>query len=137
MQRPWETMLSYMGHHPRWFENFSRRMPSSEHMREYRAALPDDWHTWRRGYWIIAEPPGAPVVGQGWKLHVSSTSRNSTETLRRALPVMRDAGVRFKFLMDPPAVGEANGKSFPAHRVGSSSPSTRTTTRSSAPSRQR
>ena len=118
MQRPWETMLSYMSHHPRWFENFSRRMPSSEHMREYRSALPDDWHTWRRGYWIIAEPPGAPVVGQGWKLHVSSTSRNSTETLRRALPVMRDAGVRFKFLMDPPAVGEANGKSFPRASSG-------------------
>ncbi|MEV6484774.1 class III lanthionine synthetase LanKC [Streptomyces sp. NPDC051576] len=107
-----------MSHHPRWFENFSRRAPSSEHMREFRAVLPDDWHTWRRGYWIIAEPPGAPVADQGWKLHVSSTSRNSSETLRRSLPVMRDAGVRFKFLMDPSAVGEANGKSFPRASSG-------------------
>ena len=118
MQLPWENVLSYMNHDPRWFEDFSRRAPSGEHLREYQAVVPDAWRTWRRGYWVIAEPPGAAVVGEGWKLHVSATSRTSAETLRRSLPVLRDAGVRFKFLMDPLAVREANGKSFPRASSG-------------------
>ncbi|MFI6339014.1 class III lanthionine synthetase LanKC [Streptomyces sp. NPDC050535] len=118
MQLPWEIVLSYMSHHPRWFEDFGRRAPSSEHLRAYQAAVPDGWRTWRRGYWIIVEPPDAPVVGEGWKLHVSATSRTSAETLQRSLPVMRDAGVRFKFLMDPLAVREANGKTFPRASSG-------------------
>ena len=118
MQLPWENVLSYMNHDPRWFEDFTRRAPSSEHLREYQAVVPDAWRTWRRGYWVIAEPPDAPVVGQGWKLHVSATSRTGAETLRRSLPVLRDAGVRFKFLMDPMAVREANGKSFPRASSG-------------------
>ncbi|MEW1771950.1 class III lanthionine synthetase LanKC [Streptomyces sp. NPDC086777] len=118
MQLPWENVLSYMNHDPRWFEDFGRRAPGSEHLSVYWAAVPGDWRTWRRGYWLIAEPPAAPVTGEGWKLHVSATSRTSTETLRRALPVLRDAGVRFKFLMDPLAVREANGKSFPRASSG-------------------
>ena len=118
MQLPWETVQIYMSHHPRWFEDFGRRAPTSEHLHDYQAALPDSWHTWRRGYWIIVEPPGAPVVGQGWKLHLSATSRTSAETLRRSLPVLREAGVRFKFMMDPLAVREANGKSFPRASSG-------------------
>ncbi|MEV5953913.1 class III lanthionine synthetase LanKC [Streptomyces sp. NPDC051987] len=118
MQLPWENVLSYMNHDPRWFEDFGRREPGSEHLSIYRATVPGSWRTWRRGYWMIAEPPDAPVVGEGWKLHVAATSRTSAETLRRSLPVLRDAGVRFKFLMDPLAVREANGKSFPRASSG-------------------
>jgi hypothetical protein len=118
MQVSWETVVSYMMHHPRWFEDFTQRAPAAEHFREYRAVMPGDWQLSRRGHWIIAEPPDVPMPGQGWKLHVSATSRNSAEVLRVALPVLRDAGVRFKFLMDPAAVQEANGKSFPRGSSG-------------------
>ncbi|SEG54137.1 Protein kinase domain-containing protein [Actinacidiphila yanglinensis] len=112
MQMPWEVVLPYLAHHPRWFENVTRRQPGSAHLREYRAAMPGDWRLRRHGYWLIADPPGMPEIGQGWKLHVSATSRTSAETLRRCLPVLREAGVRFKFLMDPAAVNEANGKTY-------------------------
>lgn len=112
MQLPWETMLRYLPYHPRWFEDISRRQPDSTHLVEYRAAMPGSWRLRRHGYWLVADPPGEPELGQGWKLHVSATSRTSADTLRLALPVLRDAGVRFKFLIDPTAVRELNGKSF-------------------------
>jgi serine/threonine protein kinase len=112
MQLPWETVLSYLPHNPRWFEDFSRRAPGSAHLSAYHEAIPGDWKLTRRGYWMIAERPGTPIVGQGWKLHVSATSKTGADTLRAVLPVLLEAGVRFKFLMDPKALREANGKSY-------------------------
>jgi tRNA A-37 threonylcarbamoyl transferase component Bud32 len=74
--------------------------------------MPGDWSLRRNGYWMIATPPDDTMPEQGWKLHVTATSRTGAATLRQALPVLRDAGVRFKFLMDPAALLEFNGKSF-------------------------
>ncbi|MFJ9350013.1 class III lanthionine synthetase LanKC [Streptomyces sp. NPDC101237] len=118
MQLEWEIIQTYMTHHPRWFEDFERRAPSGEHLREYRAAMPPSWRLWRRGYWLLTAPPQVPAVAQGWKLHVSATSENSAEVLRAALPLLRDAAVHFKFLMDPAAMLESNGKSFPRGSSG-------------------
>ncbi|MFE9681315.1 class III lanthionine synthetase LanKC [Streptomyces sp. NPDC006285] len=112
MQLPWNTMLRYLRYDPRWFEDPVRRQPGSAHLTEFRAAMPGSWGLRRHGHWFVADPPGAPELGQGWKLHVSATSRTSAETLRRSLPVLRDAGVRFKFLIDPTEVRELNSKSF-------------------------
>ena len=91
-----------------------------------------DWKLTRRGYWMIAERPGTPIVGQGWKLHVSATSKTGADTLRAALPVLLEAGVRFKFLMDPKALREANGKSYSRGSSGkfASKPSSATCTSS-------
>ncbi len=46
--------------------------------------------------WIKVEPAGASVPAQGWKLHVSANVPGATEVLRRALPVLLDAGATFK-----------------------------------------
>jgi serine/threonine protein kinase len=113
----WETTLGYLTHDPRWYEDISRRQPDSTHLAEYRAVMPGSWGIRRHSYWLIADPPGAPELGQGWKLHISATSRTSVDVLRRCLPVLRDAGVRFKFLIDTAAVRELNSKSF--HRSAS------------------
>lgn len=112
MQLPWEVMLRYLSDHPRWFEDISRRQPGSAHLTVFRETAPVSWRLRRMGHWFVAGPPDAPELDQGWKLHVSATSRTSADTLRRCLPVLREAGVRFKFLIDPAAVREFNGKSF-------------------------
>lgn len=112
MQLTWETMLRYLAYHPRWYEGVNRRQPDSGYLAEYRAQMPSSWRLRRHSYWLVADPPGAAELGQGWKLHVSATSRTSVDTLRRCLPVLRDAGVRFKFLIDTTAMREFNGKSF-------------------------
>ncbi|MGP4110372.1 class III lanthionine synthetase LanKC [Streptomyces sp. 4N509B] len=118
MQVEWATVQAYMAHHPRWFENYERRPPSQEHLLVYRSVIPGAWRLSRRGYWLISEPPRVPPVAQGWKLHVSATSATTTATLRAALPVLRDARVHFKFLMDPAAMRETNGKLFPRGASG-------------------
>lgn len=108
----WETTVFYLSHHPRWFESPLRRVPDDRHLTVHRELVPDDWTVWRRGYWLICEPPGHDPTPQGWKLHVSATSHTSADVLRRVLPVLRDAGARFKYLMDPAAVRESNSKTF-------------------------
>lgn len=118
MPAQWETMLFYLQNHPRWFEDSRRRAVGSQHLCVFRAAMPADWRLWRRGSWLIAEPPGGEPTAQGWKLHVCATSHNSVAVLERALPILRDAQVRFKFLADPDVVRIGNGKSFPRTASG-------------------
>lgn len=118
MQMDWATVQAYMAHHPRWFENYERRQPDQEHLLVHRSVLPGTWRISRRGYWIICAPPEVPAVAQGWKLHVSATSATSTDTLRAALPVLRDAQVHFKYLMDAAAMRENNGKLMPRGASG-------------------
>ncbi|HTJ72573.1 MAG TPA: class III lanthionine synthetase LanKC [Actinospica sp.] len=112
MQLPWDAIVAKLSNHPRWYEDVNRRRPDTGHLAEYRAAMPGDWGLRRYGYWLIADPPGVPELAQGWKLHVSATSRTSAETLRRALPVLRDADVRFKFLIDTTTMREFNSSTF-------------------------
>lgn len=118
VQMDWETVQAYLSHHPRWFEDFGRRRAASAHLRTYRELAPAAWRLTRRGYWLMAAPPDVPSVAQGWKLHVSASSATSEATLRAALPVLREARVHFKFLLDPAAVRECNGKSFPRGSSG-------------------
>jgi hypothetical protein len=112
MQADWGTMLSYLTHDPRWFEDMGRRPVGAEHLQEYRQMIDPRWSLTRRGYWMLAEPPETERHEQGWKIHVSASSRNSVQILRTALPVLREAGVPFKFLADQVAVRESNSKSY-------------------------
>ncbi len=62
----WETTVFYLSHHPRWFESPLRRVPDDRHLTVHRELVPDDWKVWRRGYWLICEPPGHdPALGVG------------------------------------------------------------------------
>lgn len=115
----WETFNIYRQQDARWFEPLNRRQPTPEHLAEYRAAIGGGWRLRRRGLWFIADPPGdAALPAQGWKLHVSTRSQDSTAALRAALPVLREAMVPFKFLMDPWSVRFTNGKLWPRGSSG-------------------
>jgi serine/threonine protein kinase len=53
------------------------------------------WRVSRRGTWTYATPE-VPPRDQGWKLHVSATLASANEVLRRAVPLLIDAGTPFK-----------------------------------------
>ena len=108
----WETLNLYCLNDARWFETSERYSPDGAHLAVYRASMPDGWRLRRRGLWFIAEAPGVPMARQGFKLHVSAPVGQTVEVLRRCLPVMRDAGVHFKFLLDPWANQVTSKKSW-------------------------
>lgn len=114
----WETLNLYCQYHPRWFEASSRYAPGGEHLAVYRALMPSSWPLHRRGLWYIADPPGTELPVQGWKLHVSARPEQSARVLRAALPVLRDANVHFKFLLDPASVALTSSKLFPRGSSG-------------------
>ncbi|MFI5491761.1 class III lanthionine synthetase LanKC [Actinoplanes sp. NPDC051859] len=106
----WESLQPFTWAHHRWFEPLGRYRPGPEHLAEFRSAMPPGWTLRRRGLWFIADRAGVELPGQGWKLHVSTTSEHSVRVLRAALPILRDTGTLFKFLLDPTAVDYTNGK---------------------------
>lgn len=114
----WETLNLYCLQDQRWFETLGDYAPAAEHLAVYRALIPADWHLRRRGLWFIADPPGVQMQGQGFKLHVSAPDGETAAVLRRCVPVLRDAAVHFKFLVDPWANQVTSKKSWPRGSSG-------------------
>ncbi|QSB04204.1 class III lanthionine synthetase LanKC [Natronoglycomyces albus] len=113
-----ETLYIYCLQHPRWFDSLSRYVPGGDHLAVYRDTMPRDWGLRRRGLWFIADPPQGRLKAQGWKLHLSTRTEDSVRMLREALPILRDHGAQFKFLLDPKAVSMVNGKIWPRGSSG-------------------
>jgi tRNA A-37 threonylcarbamoyl transferase component Bud32 len=75
-----------------------------------RRPLPNGWGRACQGDWLINIPPGRPVPGQGWKIHVSACLDNSDEVITRVWDYCVPRGVSFKFLGSRLAVLMRNAK---------------------------
>lgn len=115
---PWETLNIYSQLNSRWFEPLDRYRPDDTHLAVFRKLMPSGWAVRRRGLWFLAERSGAERPHQGWKLHVSAQTHQSAEVLAATLPILRDHGVLFKFLLDPRAVHWTTSKSWPRSAGG-------------------
>ena len=71
-----------------------------------RGLLAGDWVSRKRDPWCYLEPNGHQRRSQGWKLHVSATSQNAAEVLRRAVGVLGPRRCAFKFADSPGRVAE-------------------------------
>ena len=72
--------------------------------------LPAGWRRACEDDWIINIPPGPPVPGQGWKIHVSTCLDNSDEVITRVWQYCVPRAVSFKFLGSRLAVLLRNAK---------------------------
>jgi hypothetical protein len=108
-----EALEIYSQHHPRWFESIRCYSPTREHLDELERVLPRDWHVRRGDWWYFVAPPDSVLPPQGWKLHVSASTDESVDVLRRALPVLRDEAATFKVVLDPRVAAWMNGKNWP------------------------
>jgi hypothetical protein len=116
----WETLNLYCLYDEDFFETSERYAPDANHLAVYRALMPQTWGLRRRGLWFIADPPrdARPMAGQGWKLHVSAPADSTVDVLRRAIPVLRDRNIHFKFLLDPRSNHITSRKSWPRGSSG-------------------
>ena len=75
------------------------------------------WRVSRRGAWTYATPE-VPARDQGWKLHVSATLASADEVLRRAVPVLIDAGAPFKVASTAAELASLNSNHCPRPSSG-------------------
>lgn len=73
-----------------------------------------DWRGSR--HWYDCGPPLG--TAQGWKLYVSATLRSIHETLERVVPVLADAGSRFKYVRSIDSLRRLNAGTFGHTQIG-------------------
>ena len=75
------------------------------------------WQVRRLGTWTYATPE-VPQRDQGWKLHISATLASADEVLRRAVPVLIDAGAPFKVASTAADLASLNSNHCPRPSSG-------------------
>jgi serine/threonine protein kinase len=114
----WELLDSYAKHDSRWFESSNRYNPAREYLELFQEIMPDTWSLRRSGTWFVAEPPDPDMPDQGWKLHLSISTKDALSALQKALPILRDEAVCFKFLLDRVLTASVNSKLWPREASG-------------------
>jgi len=86
-----------------------------------RALLNGDSHHWEwrnSGMWIYLAPADVQLPPQGWKLHMSATSRNAGDVLAAVMPIFLGEGVPFKFAANRRLVASLNASDTPRQSAG-------------------
>src|SRR5882672_471511 len=76
------------------------------------------WDWKRSGVWTYLAPAGVQLVPQGWKLHISATSRNAQDVLTGVMPVLLGERVPFKFAANRTQVALLNCADTPRGGAG-------------------
>lgn len=113
-----ESLDFYSLFHPRWYESVAHYTPDPAYLQLFHAVFPKDWKLVRSGIWYGAHPGRIELPDQGWKLHVSVRTRDAKRLLARLFPILLQAQVPFKFLLDPFMTTLSNGKVWPRSAGG-------------------
>jgi serine/threonine protein kinase len=103
---------------PVYHENIYAYEPTREFLDIARAAVGDDWRVKGRGFWSSCSPPGREDLEHGWKIHLSSTLENASETLTIAARILSAAHVAFKFCSDTRMLKMSLGKGWSRFQIG-------------------
>jgi hypothetical protein len=76
-----------------------------------------EWRVSRRDAWTYVTPD-VPSRDQGWKLHVSATLGSAQEVLRRAVPLLIEAGTPFKVASTAADLASLNSNHCPRPSSG-------------------
>jgi len=93
-----------------FFEPLSCFPVSAEYPDLLKELIPRDWRVGRFDVWLSAHPPAASMPDQGFKIHVSTQTRNAAETMRRVIPECVRAETSFKVAADPLLLRFLNSK---------------------------
>ncbi|MCF6473560.1 hypothetical protein FAF44_35015 [Nonomuraea sp. MG754425] len=76
------------------------------------------WRISPEGPWYMCQEPAAPIIEQGWKIHVSSIPQHATQVLDVVARHCAEHGIAFKFALDPMILTLMNGKHWPRGGAG-------------------
>jgi len=98
-----------------YYEPLSRYPISSTYVEALERLLPQAWVCQRHDVWIHASGraaggSAATLPTQGFKIHVSSTSRCALDTLEIVVPECVEHGIAFKIAADPGLLALLNSK---------------------------
>ncbi|HSN88158.1 MAG TPA: hypothetical protein VL025_15475, partial [Thermoanaerobaculia bacterium] len=106
-------LFSYTVVHPEHYEDLGRYTPGEDSFRPLvEPHLSPDWQLLKQEIWYHALPGRRTTPEQGFKIHLSATSRTAAEILRRTVPLCIEAGAAFKLVCDPRLVDLLNSKTY-------------------------
>ena len=76
------------------------------------------WDWKHSGVWTYLAPAGVQLPPQGWKLHISATSRNAEEIIGIVMPILLREGVPFKFAANRKQMAMLNSSDTPRQTAG-------------------
>lgn len=116
----YETLIHqlFIFAHPEYYESLDQYQPDDGLLRIVRAELPGDWRLTRRNHWFYVNPPDTNLPQQGWKLHISATTSNCKEVLRKVAPRCIGNGTAFKFTLDQYCLELSTSKIWPRGASG-------------------
>lgn len=91
---------------PEFYEPLSRYRITDGYLSQLEQLLTPEWEIRREELWLHALSPAsvdssAPLVRQGFKIHVSSTATHALRVLALVVPVCMEARVSFKTAARP------------------------------------
>lgn len=105
-------LFAYLLADPDYYEVFGHKSSLRPGYRDWvKDLLPEPWILQGDGVWVFCTYPDASIPNQGFKIHLSTTSRHAQEMLRAILPLCLKAGTPFKFLADDSILDHVNSKS--------------------------
>lgn len=96
-----------------FFEPINRYEPDDtasyrSHIVDY---LNDSWDISKTGIWYRCVPiTHIPLPEQGFKIHISATSKNAHKMLERVIPILSQTKAAFKVVVDPVMLNFVNSK---------------------------
>jgi hypothetical protein len=104
-----------------WVSNGVDQADEDELAQSARALLNGNQGQWEwrhSGVWTYLAPAGVQLPPQGWKLHISATSRNAQDVLTSVMPVFLGERVPFKFAANRTQVALLNCSDTPRGGAG-------------------
>ncbi|WP_167284895.1 class III lanthionine synthetase LanKC [Marilutibacter alkalisoli] len=83
------------------YEPISRYAPKADYLDIVRKRLVSGWKLVVDGFWTHCTPEDYRAISHGWKIHVSSTTKDARAILEIVSEVLEQSGTAFKFCSDP------------------------------------
>lgn len=102
----------------KFYESINRYLPNQNYKNIATSICNEGYYVRSLGFWTSMTPRNYKLKESGWKIHISSLPAFAEETLRRALPLLAESRVAFKFCSDERMLRMSLNKNWPRQQAG-------------------